>query len=172
MDAVRFGRALGFGTRQAAKTVIGAVHAARAENPSKPVTTATPQPTTSTARGSVLNPPRAVQPVTRAPIQRAAGPIAQARGVQEGISRFKTSAVEPVVRLSSVLWLEVTGAFFAIFALAAANGVWRLRNELRTTLSHPFAHASVLGTVAIFALFAYFSVSSFVRAHRRQRRRG
>ena len=35
MDVVRFGRALGFGARQAVKTVTAAVDAATAENPSR-----------------------------------------------------------------------------------------------------------------------------------------
>ncbi len=180
MDAVRFGRALGFGARQAAKTVIRAVDAARAENPSPSVQSQSQSASTVTAprpfaSSAPVNRPAAAHASSREPAvasNRTVPVATQARGIQEGISRFKTSAVEPVVRLSGVLWLEVTGVFFALFALAAANGVWRLRADLRPALTHPAAHASILGAVAIFALFAYFSISSFVRAHRRQHRRG
>jgi len=167
MDAVRFGRALGFGARQAAKTVVRAVDAAQAENPSRPVS-ATIVPSTST-----VGP--ASQAISRTSATQTASATTvippQSRGIQEGVNRFKASAVEPVVRLSGVLWLEVTGVFFALFALGAAGGVWRLRAELRPALAHPFAHGTVIGTASICMLFAYFSISSFVRAYRRQRRR-
>lgn len=172
MDAVRFGRALGFGARQAAKTVISAVNAASAENPTKPPSAPSQSaPANAAAPAAVLHPPQAIPPAVGAPTQRVAQAATQARGVREGLSRFRDSTVEPAVRLSAVLWLEVTGVFFALFALAAANGVWRLRAELRPALTHPLAHAGVLGAAAIFILFAYFSISSFVRARRRQRRR-
>ena len=94
-----------------------------------------------------------------------------ATGLQEGFSRFHTSAVEPAVRLSAVLWLEVMGVFFALFALAAASSLWRLHAEWHDGLRHPAAHGALLGAAAIFALFAYFSISSFLRARQRQRRR-
>jgi hypothetical protein len=176
MDAVRFGRALGFGARQAAKTVVRAVDAARSENPSQNASVnqahnsvVTAKPISSAYNAATQT--AAASPVVASPVSATARRATPARGVQEGLTRFKASALEPAVRLSSVLWLEVTGVFFAIFALAAANGVWRLRAELRPALAHPAAHGSLLGAALIFALFAYFSISSFVRAHRRQRRR-
>ena len=183
MDAVRFGRALGFGARQAAKTVVRAVDAARAENPS-------PTPPAATGPSSAALAPAASpslaavapakttsagaapgQAANRA-AQTAARGVAQVRGVQEGIHRFKASAVEPVVRLSGVLWLEVMGVFFGIFALSTAIAIWRLRAEWRPALAHPATHGGLFVAVAVFALFAYFCVSSFVRAKRRERRRG
>ncbi len=182
MDTVRFGRALGLGARQAAKTVVRAVDAARAENPSKPTppAAAVPGPASlapaSTSASAALG---AVAPDIPERLRRASSQprcatqtATQARGIQEGISRFKASAVEPVVRLSGVLWLEVTGVFFGIFALSTAIAIWRLRAEWRPALAHPAAHVSLLGAATIFVLFAYFSISSFVRARRRQRRRG
>lgn len=94
------------------------------------------------------------------------------RRVKEGITRFRDSTVEPVVRLSGVLWLEVTGVFFGIFALSTGIAIWRLRAQWRTALVHPTAHGGLIVAVAVFALFAYFCISSFVRARRRERRRG
>jgi hypothetical protein len=96
----------------------------------------------------------------------------QARGVRHGLGRFRDATVEPLVRLSGVLWLEVMGVFFAMFALSAAVALWRGRAQWRAGLAHPAAHPSVWGAAAIVALFGYFSVSSFVRARRRERRRG
>ena len=176
MDAVRFGRALGFGARQAAKTVIRAADAARAENPSQPQATPRPAATVRTASAPVIDNRRATPqsrqtPPASTPSQHRARPPAPNSALREGLGRFRDSAVEPVVRLSAVLWLEVMGAVFALFALAAANGLWRLRAERHAALTHPFAHGTVLGTAAIFLLFAYFSISSFVRAYHRQHRR-
>jgi hypothetical protein len=92
--------------------------------------------------------------------------------VKEGFTRFRDSTVEPVVRLSGVLWLEVTGVFFGIFALSTAIAVWRLRSQWRAALTHPATHGGLLVGLAVFALFAYFCITSFVRARRRERRRG
>lgn len=176
MDAVRFGRALGFGARQAAKTVVRAVDAARTENPSRPAASAAatampptrPVPPPASASARAVSPVFSASPTARSDAQTGT----QARGVQEGLSRFKASAVEPVIRLSSVLWLEVTGVFFGIFALSTAIAIWRLRADWRAVLRHPEAHGSLVAPVAIFLLFAYFCISSFVRARRRARRRG
>jgi hypothetical protein len=198
MDAVRFGRALGFGARQAAKTVISAVDAARAESPSGPATAApsagTPAPpatrtaatprAASAAASSALAPRRAAVSTVASSAARPAPQIArsipqpttrgsaQARGIRAGFGRFRESAVEPAVRLSGVLWLEVTGVFFGIFALSTAIAVWRLRSQWRAALMHPATHGGLLVGVAVFALFAYFCITSFIRARRRERRRG
>lgn len=166
MDAVRFGRALGFGARQAAKTVVRAVDAARAENPSRP-----PAANVSHA-ASAASATRPAVPATPRSAPATLSNSASARGVREGFSRFHASAVEPAVRLSGVLWLEVMGVFFGIFALTAGSALWRLRGELRAALAHPAAHGSLIGAGVVFTLFAYFSISSFVRARRRQLRRG
>jgi hypothetical protein len=193
MDAVRFGRALGFGARQAAKTVVSAVNAATAESPSSPGAAAASTPGPAAAAGPQAGPPaataRAIQTAsagnTGQTVSAAARPaksavdsriaaqgVAQVQGVRRGLGRFRDSAVEPVVRLSGVLWLEVMGVFFGIFAVFAGAGVWRLRAEWRAALIHPGAHGSLIGAAAMFVLFAYFCVSSFVRAKRREQRRG
>src|SRR5579883_2413955 len=166
MDAVRFGRALGFGARQAAKTVVSAVDAARAENPSPATAIATSAPATPVPRrdASAVGTEPAAQPVGRPatatgrPATPRIGTEGRVRGIQEGIGRFKASAVEPVVRLSSVLWLEVMGVLFGIFALSTAAALWRQHAEWRVAVAHPAAHASVLVAAGLFALFAYFCV--------------
>jgi hypothetical protein len=79
------------------------------------------------------------------------------------------SMFAPLARFSGVLWLEVTGTFFALIALFVGQGAWQLRGGLRLPPSAPVAQKLYLHT-AIFLLFAYFAVSSFVRARRRERR--
>lgn len=71
------------------------------------------------------------------------------------------------MRLSGVLWLEVTGMFFGIFALIAGGAAWRLRAGMRAGEQH----GQFLLAVGMLAMFGYFAVSSFVAASRRARRR-
>jgi hypothetical protein len=75
------------------------------------------------------------------------------------------------VRLSGVVWLEVSGLFFGIFALFAALAAWRLRGQWRLTATNAGEHRSLEGAVVMLALFGYFSASSFLRARRREQRR-
>lgn len=151
MDRVKFGRALGYGARHAAKTLTQAVDAASAPNPSAQAA-AKPQPPQ----------PRPV--AVRA--QPVPGRIPDAQAVKAASRRAKSSLVTPVVRFSSVVWLQVSGVFFALVALIMGNAAWRARTGLHAA---PSSHAAVTlyACVAVSALFAYFAVSSFVRAARR-----
>src|SRR5438309_2788951 len=104
MDTVRFGRALGLGARSAARTLIQAVDAATAENPSR-----NDSPLTR-----VSEPESVVTPRTKARTSAARTDGADRRrgGVLAGISRFRDLALKPFVRLSGVLLLEICGVFF------------------------------------------------------------
>lgn len=73
-----------------------------------------------------------------------------------------------MARLSGVLWLEVSGAFFGLFALFAVSAVWRIRSDWHAGLA---GRERLLGATAMAVLFGYFCVSNFVRARRRERRR-
>ncbi len=74
-------------------------------------------------------------------------------------------------RLGGVLWLEVSGVFFGIFALFALGGAWRLRAAWHLTPANRTEHRQLLGALAMLAVFGYFTGSNFVRAHRQERRR-
>lgn len=181
MDRVRFGRALGYGARAAAKTLVSAVDAATAENPSArkptaeaPRTASTPPvaryagaaPTATPAAGTT-----AVRPLTQV-VQTAAKTAERAqaatKAVRRGRKRFGQAALEPVVRLSGVVALEVAGVFFGIFALVGLGAIWRLHGAWRTSAPE---HQHLLGAVAMLVVFGYFCISSFVRARRREKRR-
>jgi hypothetical protein len=183
MDAVRFGRALGFGARQAVKTVTAAVDAATAENPTRKSAdtganagqAAGPQARPAADSAQTVAPAATGTAASQAVHQAAhaaAQTVVQARGARQalrrGSRRFGEAAWRPFVRLGGVLWLEVTGVFFGIFALFAAGGAWRLRGEWHLNAA---GHRQLLGAVAMLAFFGYFCVSSFVRARRRERRR-
>ncbi len=89
--------------------------------------------------------------------------------VREGSRRFGHAVWSPITRLSSVLWLEFTGVFFGLFALSAGIGAWRLRSAFHLPTSDP-AHTHFLLALGIAVVFAYFCISSFLRASRRGRR--
>ena len=107
--------------------------------------------------------------------QQAARSVTQAaqtkEGLKRGSKRFGEAVWGPFVKLSGVLWLEVTGVFFGIFALFAIGGAWKLRDGLHKTVLNHDGHVRFLGAVAMAVLFGYFCVSSFVSANRRSRRR-
>jgi hypothetical protein len=155
MDRVRFGRALGYGARHAAKALTQAVDAA----------------TTPDSR------PGTPRPASRPVVADAARSVVEAqRTVHQTQSRVKTaarmagkSALAPVAKFSSVLWLEVTGTFFGMVALVMGEAVWKLRASFRLS---PGTHEAqkLYMYAAIFLVFVYFAASSFIRAWHRQRR--
>jgi hypothetical protein len=170
MDAVRFGRALGVGARHAVKTAVSAVDAATAENPSGK----TVRPSANTgpavpAGNSIRTGPG---PATPKVARSTANTVTQSRqvtkGLKSGTRRFGEAVWTPFVRLSGVLWLEVSGVFFGIFALFAFGAMWRLHGEWH--VGSP-GRQQLFGASAMFLVFGYFCVSNFVRARQRERRR-
>jgi len=155
MDKVRFGRALGYGARHTAKAIFSAVDAARTPSDQPPAAAAAPRPISS--QGASTPRPAPIQ--TPRP-QRAVSANAKALG---------RSVFTPVARFSSVLWLQVTGSIFAVIALALGQALWLRRADLHLSPHDVLAERAYL-LLGIFLLFLYFAVSSFVRAHRRERR--
>lgn len=143
MDRVKFGRALGYGARHAAKTLSQAVDAASAPNPS--------------SRQVPAARPSSSPPVTRS--------LPDARTVRAAGRQAKSSLVTPVVRFSSVIWLQVTGVFFAMVAVTMGSAAWRARAGFHASGGSPEVKAYAY--LAVCALFSYFAISSFVRARRR-----
>lgn len=167
MDRVKFGRALGYGARHAAKALTQAVDAATtpsaAPAPSRPTST---QPVSTAPRHDV-----------RQDLADAARTVMQThQSVQQTKSRVRgaakmagKSALAPVAKFSSVLWLEVTGTFFALVALAMCDAVWKLRGAWKLpTMNNE--RLKLYFCAALATLFLYFTISNFVRAARRQRR--
>jgi hypothetical protein len=186
MDRVRFGRALGFGARAAMKTLVTAADAAVAENPSakrantrestrQPQARATADQMPASAGAAVPAARTASDTATRKAAAAAAKTVDQARQVKQGVKRgsrrFGEAVWGPLVRLSGVLWLEVSGVFFGIFALLALGYLWKLRGAWHAGPANAASHRSLMGAAVMLVLFGYFCVSSFVRARRRERRR-
>ncbi len=157
MDKERFGRALGQGARQAAKALLKAADAAAA-----------PDPKQFRARGQAAG-ARARQAAPRAAEAARRGVVeakATGAGVRRGSKRFGEAVWGPFARASGQLWLELTGVFFALFAVFAAVDVWRRRGQFRGG-GDP-AHRAWFA-VLMLGVFGYFAVSSFMRAGRRGR---
>lgn len=148
MDRVKFGRALGYGARHAAKTLVQAAEAASAPNPTAKT------PAVSSSRPAESRPTPEPRRIPDAETVRAAG------------RQAKSSLVAPVVRFSSVIWLQVTGVFFALVASTMGMAAWRARSAFHATAG---SHGAIklYAYMAFCALFTYFTVSSFVRAARR-----
>jgi hypothetical protein len=170
MDSVRFGRVLGIGTRLAAKTVVAAVDAATASNPSA----AKSAGTTSNQDGRAASGERKVEASGGRLSQQAARTAAQVvqtgRGVKRGGKRFGEAVWGPFVKLSGQLWLELTGVFFGIFAVFAGSTAWKMRGDLHETATNHDPHMHLLLSVVMAVVFGYFCVSSFVKANRRGKR--
>ncbi len=164
MDSVRFGRALGFGARAAAKTLVTAVDAATAPNPSGARKAAVVPGTTRVAADSTAA--RLGQKAAQTTVQvKQTG-----QGLKRGGKRFGEAVWGPFVKLSGQLWLEFTGVFFGIFAVFAMSNAWKMRGELRETAGNHDAHVHLLVTAAMAVVFGYFCVSSFVKANRKGKR--
>jgi hypothetical protein len=104
-------------------------------------------------------------------LHRAEQVLQTGAGIAEGSRRFGQAVWNPFVRLSGVLWLELTGVFFGLFALTAAIGAWKLRAGLHTGAGTAEVHTRFLVAVGMAVLFGYFALSSFVRASRRGKSR-
>jgi hypothetical protein len=85
---------------------------------------------------------------------------------KRGVKAFGQGLLGPFTHAGKLLWLEITGLFFALFALYFAQNVYRVRAAWRQGPEH--SHLLLYCTLA--AAFAWFSFSSFARAYRRSKR--
>lgn len=88
---------------------------------------------------------------------KIAGRAARAAG--RGVGGF----LRPFRRVGGILWLEVTGFFFGLFAAGFAFHLWRVRQSYA---SGP-QHAQFLIAAVLTLVFAYLSASAFWRARRK-----
>lgn len=104
---------------------------------------------------------------------QAAGRVLWNLSKRNGTVRGSVAAAKIVgkatARATRILWLEVTGFFFAVFALWVAGATWNQWQKIRAgDSSFPMWHVGVgLGFVAVLI---YFAASSFLRARRESSR--
>jgi hypothetical protein len=144
MKPQSIGRALGIGLRVAGR-IAGQRMAAGNRNTASQ---ARPGQQTSSQTSAVFE-------------SRSAGQAAgkATRGVARGVKGF----LRPFTRVGGILWLEVTGVFFALFALVFGLAMWRTRPaSMHGPYDKPF-----LASLALLVVFLYLCVSSFVRARKK-----
>ena len=90
------------------------------------------------------------------------------RAMAVGAKNFGRSVWGPFAHAGGVLWLEITGLFFALFGIFFAQGAWRLRHAWNSGPSH----TRLLVYAAVAVVFLYFAFSSFYRAHRKEKLKG
>jgi hypothetical protein len=149
MQPNRLGRTLGIGARVAAEKLRdGTVRAAAA------------------AERSASSYPAPAPPIatSRPPIPPAPSLAQNGRRLARGAGRFGATLWRPFAHATGVLTLQITGSFFAIFTLVFGVHSWQLYKSVGWRDHH-------LPLYAGFAiLFAWFTVSSFWRASRKQKR--
>lgn len=134
------GRALGIGARLATQRIL-------------PPPPAPPTPAEQRARSA-------------ARVERAQAAGRRTRNLGRGGRNFAGALWNPFAHASSILWLEVTGMFFALFAFLFAQHLWALRSNWRTGPEH----AHFIAYAVFTALFGWFGASSFLRARSKSRR--
>lgn len=82
-----------------------------------------------------------------------------AKGVARGVGGF----LRPFRRVGGILWLEMTGAFFFLFVVAASLPLWRHKPS---HLNGPY-DKNFLAAAGIMVVFFYLGASSFWRARKR-----
>lgn len=152
VDKVKLGRALGKGARGAAHSLWEAAEAVAAEDPNAKAKAAAAANRVAEAHATLTD---AKQHIRKAAVA----------GAKQG----GRSALAPVKKFTSVVLLQVTGCFFALFALALGQATWKSRAGFSNGAGPDLTHKAWL-YAALCALFLYFAVSSFLRARRRERR--
>ncbi len=141
MEPKKVGRALGIGVRVASKMVrerVAEASAASPAIPTRPKATARPVP----------------------PI------IDRTAAAKRGAKAFGQALLGPFTHAGGVLWLEITGLFFALFALFFVQSIYRIHTAWRQGPEH----AHLLLYTLLAAGFGWFSFSSFARAYRKNKR--
>ena len=157
MEPNRFGRKLGIGVRVASRMAKERATKAASANG----TTASPPPQTTPR-----TPPPPAPVGSTTPKNSKKNYTEPARRVGEGTRRFGQAFFRPLKHVSGTLWLEITGLFFALFAVFFGQNAWKTR----ASALHGPEHNLFLLYAVVTLVFAYFCVSSFVKAARRGRR--
>jgi len=140
MEPKKVGRALGIGVRVASKMVQQRVAAAANAPPS--------------------------QKTAALPLRRPVAAPDRVQLAKRGVKAFWQAFLGPFTHAGSILWLEITGLFFALFTAFFVESVYRVRGSWLggPDQLHLFLY------VALAVGFGWFSASSFLRARRKSKR--
>jgi hypothetical protein len=90
----------------------------------------------------------------------------RAAAAKRGVKAFGQALLGPFTHAGKILWLEITGLFFALFAVFFAQSIYRVRASWRQGPEH----SHLLLYCALMVAFAWFSFSSFARAYQKNKR--
>jgi hypothetical protein len=96
----------------------------------------------------------------------AAQATSKAKAIAQGTKRFGEAVWGPMAHTGSVLWLEITGLFFALFAAFFGQNVYKFRANWKGGPDH--IHFIVYS--ALTALFSAFTASQFYRARQKEKK--
>ena len=147
MEPKKVGRTLGIGVRVASNMLRERVERAAAASPATSTAGNGPPPASTSGRSVV--------PIT-----------SRVATAKRGAKAFGQALLGPFTHAGSVLWLEITGLFFALFAVFFVQSVYRVHTAWRQGPEH--THLLLYSALAF--VFAWFSVSSFARAYRKSKR--
>lgn len=154
MGAETTGRKLGIGVRLFAKAARQGVAAAATS--SQPETAASGGASPSGHRpAAIFSTPAGVRQIK-----------VKAGGFTEDAKRFGAAMLGPMAHTGSVLWLEITGLFFGLFALFFAQNVYKFRQNYAGGPEH--AHFLVYAVLTV--LFSAFTFTQFYKARRKEKR--
>ena len=162
MNPNEFGKRLGIGVR-----VAGRIAQQRAAQAGQPAASSQAGPAASP--GTPSSSQTTSQPAGRVTVEvpRPAAKVkaygGQARSFSRVAGRSMGGFLRPFSRVGGILWLEVTGFFFGLFAVYFAQDIWRTHASYAAGPQHQ----RFLIAAAMTALFGYLSVSAFWRARKR-----
>jgi hypothetical protein len=166
MEPNRVGRILGISARVAARTIReraaqapGAATPNRAQPPASAVAAAggTGRPAMSAEARSAPRAPGAIA------AEAATKAAVNGKNLARGAGRFGATMLRPFAHAGGILALQITGVFFALFALFFLSHAWQ---TVRAAGWHD-RHGQVY--LGLGLVFAWFTVSSFWRARKRGR---
>jgi hypothetical protein len=153
MEPKKVGRTLGIGVRVASNMLRERVERAAAAAPA----------TSQTGNTAGNSRPAAAPAYTSSKAVPLGSRVATAK---RGAKAFGQAFLGPFTHAGSVLWLEITGLFFALFALFFVQSAYRVHTAWRQGPEH--THLVFYAVLAL--IFAWFSISSFARAYRKSKR--
>jgi hypothetical protein len=163
MNPNEFGKRLGIGVRVAGRIAQQrAAQAGQAATPPQAGPSAS-QGTSSSSSQSTSQPAGRVTVHAPRPAAKVNAYGSQARSFSRVAGRSMGGFLRPFSRVGGILWLEVTGFFFGLFALYFAQDIWRTHASYAAGPQHQ----RFLIAAGMTALFGYLSVSAFWRARRR-----
>jgi hypothetical protein len=161
MGAETTGRKLGIGMRLFARAVQQGATAATAASRSSQTANSS-----NAAQSNYPPTPAYAPPIAPNQIKNKAG------GIARGAKRFGEAVWGPLAHTGGVLFLEITGLFFALFAAYFGQAAYKSRYAYR--LESGQFHFVFLSWLTAFAaltlLFTFFTLSAFVKAYLKEKK--